>query len=518
MTTTIGISLYKKPYHYVKECIESCLDQIVPVEVILRTDGPNSCDEQTLEYLKKISREQNNFTLIEGEVNLGIYGSYKEIFKNVKTDNICQLDADDFLHPEAIDICERVLFEHPEYSMVYTDCIEIDSEGEEIGLCERQKVPFTPDNLRYFFMTYHLRLIRTSVYRGVGEYDETLRYGGDYDLCLRISEIGEEQNIGYVPIPLYFYRRDKNCHSLTSGIENSNQDVYRSLRKSVSRLKQDDYLKVLSNKNYTEMTFYEKISDDKFKEINFEKSQPIVLTGMHRSFTSLTSNILTRLGIYMGESVLSPDVFNPEGYFENVDFLNFDRTLCRFSTKLEDSFIDWGWANDERMDPNKIEEFVDCAKKLIYDRRHLRVWGWKDPRTSLLLDFWDKIIPHAKYIFVYRHPSEVCESVSKLKGIEVFQKHPEYIEKCWREHNQNIYDFAIKNRNRCIVLNSNDLTKNPNKIKNLLIDKFELKIYDEENLEELVIDRHIRSTRNNFKLSRETLDLYLNLQTLNEMV
>jgi len=514
MSTTIGISLYKKSYDYVKQCVESALNQTTEVKVILRTDGENSCDNDTLNYLRDLNSSEEDFTLIEGKTNLGIYGSYKEIFKNVDTENICQLDADDYLYPDAIRVCEGVLNSHPEYWMVYTDCIEVDENGNHLQLCEKQSKPYTPENIRYSFMTFHLRVIRKEIYDTVNGFDDTFKYGGDYDLSLRISEIGDHQNIGYIPLPLYFYRRDDNCHSLSDGVLDSRRDCYLSVCNSLERKKED--LKVIANKNHNLIVFLHKIANDVYESVNFEKSQPIVLTGMHRSFTSLTSSMLNELGIFMGNSILSSDIHNPEGYYESEDFLHLDRMICQISTESENSFPDWGWSSDLTMNFEKVKEFEECAKKVIYDKRKLRLWGWKDPRTCLLLDFWDPIIPHAKYIFVYRHPAEVYNSVLKLKGIQLFQENPEYIEQCWRDHNQNIVNFAKKNRDRCLVINSNNLTQNPNKIKPLLVDKFGLKIYD-ENLDNLVIKDHIRSKRESVLLSQETLNLYDELETLNEL-
>lgn len=516
MTTTVGISLYKKPYHYVKQCVESALNQTTDVDVILRTDGDNSCGKETLDYLRNLDSLIENFTFIEGKDNLGIYGSYKEIFKDVQTENICQLDADDYLSPQAIQVCQIILNSHPEYHMVYTDCMEIDEDGNRLHLCDRQSTPYLQSYLRYTFMTYHLRVIRKSIYDKVGGFDETLRYGGDYDLCLKISEVNEGQNIGYIPIPLYFYRRDNNCHSLTKGIKDSDKDCYTALYNSIKRNNQEDSLKLIPDKNHKTLVILDKISNKVYEKLNFEKSQPIVLTGMHRSFTSLTSSMLTELGIFMGDSILPPDIHNPEGYFENLHFLYLDQTICNLSMESENSFPDWGWSPDSKMNFEKVTQFEECAKKVIYDKRNLRLWGWKDPRTSLLLDFWNPIIPHAKYIFIYRHPAEVYKSVLKLTGIEIFQRQPKYIEQCWRDHNYNILNFAKQNTDRCLIINSNHLTQNPNKLKSLLVNKFNLRIYD-ENLENLVVKKHIRSKRENVLLSQETLDLYEELENLNEL-
>ena len=41
-----------------------------------------------------------------------------------------------------------------------------------------------------------------------------------------------------------------------------------------------------------------------------------------------------------------------------------------------------------------------------------RPWGWKDPRTSLLLGFWLEAYPQAQILHVYRHPLDVANSLA----------------------------------------------------------------------------------------------------------
>src|SRR3972149_6783295 len=56
------------------------------------------------------------------------------------------------------------------------------------------------------------------------------------------------------------------------------------------------------------------------------RSQVIVL-GMHRSGTSLIASILHLSGISMGKEFLRPDNGNPGGYFEDLEFLNLNKTV-----------------------------------------------------------------------------------------------------------------------------------------------------------------------------------------------
>src|SRR5215470_15228559 len=47
----------------------------------------------------------------------------------------------------------------------------------------------------------------------------------------------------------------------------------------------------------------------------------LVVTGMHRSGTSLAASILRTSGVDMGERLMAPQASNPAGFFEDLDFV-----------------------------------------------------------------------------------------------------------------------------------------------------------------------------------------------------
>ena len=47
------------------------------------------------------------------------------------------------------------------------------------------------------------------------------------------------------------------------------------------------------------------------------------------------------------------------------------------------------------------------------------LWGFKDPRTLLLFDFWREILPDAMLIGTFRHPRLVAESLVRREGRDV---------------------------------------------------------------------------------------------------
>ena len=56
-------------------------------------------------------------------------------------------------------------------------------------------------------------------------------------------------------------------------------------------------------------------------------SKPIIVAGMHRSGTSIVASLLSALGVDIGQRLLPPDKGNPRGYFEDIDFLEFQRRV-----------------------------------------------------------------------------------------------------------------------------------------------------------------------------------------------
>src|SRR5450759_4073672 len=139
----------------------------------------------------------------------------------------------------------------------------------------------------------------------------------------------------------------------------------------------------------------------------------LIVTGMHRSGTSLVASLLAAWNVRMGDRLLPADRGNPTGYFEDVDFLELNRRILVACTPEEDGHRDWGWTESEVFDAGQLPAYRDAAAALVVARDRVgRPWGWKDPRTSMLLDFWDDVIgSDAHFLLLYRHPWEVADSM-----------------------------------------------------------------------------------------------------------
>lgn len=134
-----------------------------------------------------------------------------------------------------------------------------------------------------------------------------------------------------------------------------------------------------------------------------------LLTGMHRSGTSMFARFMHESGINMGEEFYVDESSNKYGHYEDMDFLNVQRQ------EIAGHFGGEDWLVWEDFEPT--EAFTKNATGIYTSKTRSNPhgnWGWKDPRTTLFLDFWHEINPEICYIFMVRRPEAVVNSLSKL--------------------------------------------------------------------------------------------------------
>lgn len=138
----------------------------------------------------------------------------------------------------------------------------------------------------------------------------------------------------------------------------------------------------------------------------------ICIVGMHRSGTSMIAQILNQCGLYLGppERLLKADATNPLGHFEHRGFLEIDRKLLKFfkATWREPPDLQPGWQLNPKLASLRAE-----AKALAATFTGKSPWGWKEPRASLFLPFWQQAIPNMRFVICVRNPLEVARSLEK---------------------------------------------------------------------------------------------------------
>ncbi|KUK76222.1 MAG: Glycosyl transferase family 2, partial [candidate division WS6 bacterium 34_10] len=138
----------------------------------------------------------------------------------------------------------------------------------------------------------------------------------------------------------------------------------------------------------------------------------IYIIGMHRSGTSLVANLLDKVGIYLGESddLLPPNFDNRYGFYENKDFVEInDSVLKKFDLEWDSTE---GPDFDKDIELTKEKEIANKFIKGISSENN--IVAFKDPRATLTLPFWEKIIEgDIKVLFVRRNPLEISDSLKK---------------------------------------------------------------------------------------------------------
>jgi hypothetical protein len=137
----------------------------------------------------------------------------------------------------------------------------------------------------------------------------------------------------------------------------------------------------------------------------------VCVAGMHRSGTSMVARLLYDCALFLGpvDELMPPSPANPEGYWENMHFVKLnDRIIAQFG----------GWWDDPPSFParwefaSEVDSLFGEAEELVGRFSGNDNWGWKDPRNSLTVPFWRRLIPDLKVVVCVRNPLEVARSLS----------------------------------------------------------------------------------------------------------
>ena len=150
----------------------------------------------------------------------------------------------------------------------------------------------------------------------------------------------------------------------------------------------------------------------------------VVVLGMHRSGTSLLTNLLTVLGVELGTNLLPANEGNEAGYWENESIYRTQDALMNF---LARNWGEYGFAYPFPIDWNRLPEMREFQERLTSIVRTeiaaaKGIWGFKDPRTCRLLPLWKRIFAELNleplYVLAIRDPAVVVSSLLKLYPLD----------------------------------------------------------------------------------------------------
>ena len=432
------------------------------------------------QYIEQVCKEHQNAFLVKDHEHCGTFDSYHRIFNQANAEFICQLDADDYLHQDAVATCIEQLRRNPDAPYAYTDCVEVDKSGRFTGLGQRQQRTLANNSDLTQFIPFHLRFIRLEKYQQVGGYNPACKYCGDYDLALRLEEVG---NGIYIKKPLYFYR----VHGQNTSIKRDKETFQESqwvIEAAFARRRLSGFFDLWINQESRIVELRQLDSGKSSPKSHNSKpaghSTSLCVTGMHRSGTSLLAQMLSQIGFDLGERCLPADQNNHRGYYEDMDFISVNQSLFnRQNLYGNRGWPDWGWMDSRTARSIVAEDLSERAKSLATTRRKSSsLWAFKDPRSTLVLDFWKRSIPDLRFIFIYRHPFFVERSIERLNA-HIFAENPDLARLIWNEYNRSILAFHKENPDVSAVISQEDLISNPEPVLYQALNKLGFSGYDE---------------------------------------
>ena len=193
------------PVYNIARFLSAALDSLLAQDYIhweglLWDDGSS---DGSAEIAAEYARRDPRFRLLGNGGNNGNPRALALALAQARGAFVGVLDGDDLLEPAALSSMLAFMAGQPALGMAYSQYVEIDEDGRELGLGTRFRKPYSPQALLLDFMCHHFRLIRAEAYRAVDGYDGTLDESADYDLCLRLSE---RVPIAHLAQPPYRYR------------------------------------------------------------------------------------------------------------------------------------------------------------------------------------------------------------------------------------------------------------------------------------------------------------------------
>lgn len=165
---------------------------------------------------------------------------------------------------------------------------------------------------------------------------------------------------------------------------------------------------------------------------------PVVVLGMHKSGTTLIADMLHHSGITMIEDSSAGGYDNGNKMErDSYRLLNIDLLGCenRFSVHI---------VNDLDLESVSAEHWQEGRDLVDAMQSTGSGWGFKDPRTLLTFSFWTALLPHCKYIGVFRDPVEVFQHYARRPGRRWILSDPLYLLhalKAWCIYNSHLLEI-----------------------------------------------------------------------------
>ena len=214
---SILVPLYCTPKEYLKELIDSVRNQTYSNWELCLSDGSGT-GRMDHSYIEESIKEDSRIKFVVSDIQLQISENTNKAFEIATGDFIAFADHDDLLAENALYECVKVINEHPEVEIIYTDEDKVSMNGKNY-FQPHFKSDFNLDLLRSMNYICHFFVVKKSVQEQVGLLRKEYNGAQDYDFVLRCVE--KANHIYHIPKILYHWRAHQD-----STAENPESKMY----------------------------------------------------------------------------------------------------------------------------------------------------------------------------------------------------------------------------------------------------------------------------------------------------
>ncbi len=121
----------------------------------------------------------------------------------------------------------------------------------------------------------------------------------------------------------------------------------------------------------------------------------------------MVARLLNSWGLYLGpqDRLLDRYPSNPEGHFEHLGVLKVNDALLRKFGGSWDHLprLKMGWQDSESLKGARAQA-ISLVESFLGTGR----WGWKDPRTTVLLLFGKSVVENLRFVVCLRSPLDAA--------------------------------------------------------------------------------------------------------------
>lgn len=137
----------------------------------------------------------------------------------------------------------------------------------------------------------------------------------------------------------------------------------------------------------------------------------------------------------------------------------------------------------EQLAPGRM--WQELAVDLFMANQNTELWGWTDPQTVYLLDFWQKFDPQIRFVLVYTSPED---TVGQLLHNSKPTVETDAALASWITINNHILSFYNRHQDRCLLINAAVLSSDPGCFTEKMAAHFEIDLHTD--IAELYLPQH----------------------------